>query len=289
MTVTPGQILRSIVQSRRGVLLPGAANALAARVIEELGYEAVYITGAGVSNTWLGMPDLSLIGLSEIAAHTSVIREAVSLPIVVDADTGFGNAVNVHHTVRTLERAGANAIQIEDQALPKKCGHFSGKAVISKQEMVDKIKAALDARRSEDCLIMARTDSRAIEGFESAADRCRAYREAGADIIFFEAPETMEELKAVPSTVDAPHLVNIVVGGKTPMVPTKQLGDMGFSLVLYANVALQAAVQGMTLALRALKDGGDVSETSGLVTSFANRQALVKKQLFDDLEKRYGD
>jgi 2-methylisocitrate lyase-like PEP mutase family enzyme len=289
MTVTPGQILRSIVQSRRGVLLPGAANALAARVIEELGYEAVYITGAGVSNTWLGMPDLSLIGLSEIAAHTSVIREAVSLPIVVDADTGFGNAVNVHHTVRTLERAGANAIQIEDQVLPKKCGHFSGKAVISKQEMVDKIKAALDARRSEDCLIMARTDSRAIEGFESAADRCRAYREAGADIIFFEAPETMEELKAVPSTVDAPHLVNIVVGGKTPMVPTKQLGDMGFSLVLYANVALQAAVQGMTLALRALKDGGDVSETSGLVTSFANRQALVKKQLFDDLEKRYGD
>jgi 2-methylisocitrate lyase-like PEP mutase family enzyme len=210
------------------------------------------------------------------------------LPIVVDADTGFGNAVNIYHTVRTLERAGANAIQIEDQVLPKKCGHFSGKAVISKQEMVDKIKSALDARRSEDCLIMARTDSRAIEGFESAADRCRAYREAGADIIFFEAPETMDELKAVPSTVDAPHLVNIVVGGKTPMVPTKELGDMGFSLVLYANVALQAAVQGMTLALRALKNGGDVSETSGLVTSFANRQSLVKKQLFDDLEKRYS-
>ncbi len=288
MTATPGQVLKRIVQSRRGVLLPGAANALTARVIEELGYEAVYITGAGVSNTWLGLPDLSFIGLSEIAAHTSVIRDAVSLPIVVDADTGFGNAVNIYHTVRTLERAGANAIQIEDQVLPKKCGHFSGKAVISKQEMVDKIKSALDARRSEDCLIMARTDSRAIEGFESAADRCRAYREAGADIIFFEAPETMDELKAVPSTVDAPHLVNIVVGGKTPMVPTKELGDMGFSLVLYANVALQAAVQGMTLALRALKDGGDVGETSGLVTSFANRQSLVKKQFFDDLEKRYS-
>jgi len=288
MTPTPGQVLKSIVQSRRGVLLPGAANALTARVIEELGYEAVYITGAGVSNTWLGMPDLSFIGLSEIAAHTSVIRDAVSLPIIVDADTGFGNAVNIYHTVRTLERAGANAIQIEDQVLPKKCGHFSGKAVISKQEMVAKIKSALDARRSEDCLIMARTDSRAIEGFESAADRCRAYREAGADIIFFEAPETMDELKAVPSTVDAPHLVNIVVGGKTPMVPTKELGDMGFSLVLYANVALQAAVQGMTLALKALKDGGDVSETSGLVTSFANRQALVKKQFFDDLEKHYS-
>ena len=288
MTATPGQVLKRIVQSRRGVLLPGAANALTARVIEELGYEAVYITGAGVSNTWLGMPDVSFIGLSEIAAHTSVIRDAVSLPIVVDADTGFGNAVNIYHTVRTLERAGANAIQIEDQVLPKKCGHFSGKAVISKQEMVDKIKSALDARRSEDCLIMARTDSRAIEGFESAADRCHAYREAGADIIFFEAPETMDELKAVPSTVDAPHLVNIVVGGKTPMVPTKELCDMGFSLVLYANVALQAAVQGMTLALRALKDGGDVSETSGLVTSFANRQSLVKKQFFDDLEKRYS-
>jgi 2-methylisocitrate lyase-like PEP mutase family enzyme len=288
LTATPGQVLKNIVQSRRGVLLPGAANALTARLIEELGYEAVYITGAGVSNTWLGMPDLSFIGLNEIAAHTSVIREAVSLPIVVDADTGFGNVINMYHAVRTLERAGANAIQIEDQVLPKKCGHFSGKSVISKQEMVDKIKSALDARRSEDCLIMARTDSRAIEGFESAADRCRAYREAGADVIFLEAPENMSELKAIPLAVDAPHLVNIVVGGKTPMVSTKELGKMGFSLVLYANIALQAAVQGMTLALKALKDGGDVSEDSGLVTSFANRQALVKKQFFDDLEKRYS-
>src|SRR3546814_838036 len=151
------------------------------------------------------MPDLGFIGLGEIADHTAAIRDAVSLPIVVDADTGFGNAVNVHHAIRTLERAGANAIQIEDQVMPKKCGHFSGKAVIPKQEMVDKIKAAVDARRSEECLILARTDSRAVEGFESAADRCRAYREAGADILFLEAPESLDELAYVPRTVVAPH------------------------------------------------------------------------------------
>jgi 2-methylisocitrate lyase-like PEP mutase family enzyme len=288
MTTTPGQILKTLVQTRRGVLMPGAANALTARIIEELGYEAVYVTGAGVSNTWLGMPDLSFVGLGEIAAHTAAIRGAVSLPIVVDADTGFGNAVNMYHAIRTLERAGANAIQIEDQVMPKKCGHFAGKAVVPKEEMVDKIKAALDARQSEDCLIIARTDSRAVEGFEAAADRCRAYREAGADIIFLEAPESLDELKTIPKTVDAPHLVNIVVGGKTPMVSTEELGAMGFSLVLYANVALQAAVQGMTAALKALKDGKDVSEASGLVASFAERQSLVKKPFFDELEKRYS-
>lgn len=152
-------------------MVAGAANALAARLIEQLGFEAVYLSGAGITNTFYGVPDLGFIGLADLAQHTAATRDAVGLPIVVDADTGLGNALNVRHTVRTLERAGANAIQLEDQESPKKCGHFSGKAVISAAEAASKIKAAVDARRSDDFLIIARTDARAVEGFEAALER----------------------------------------------------------------------------------------------------------------------
>lgn len=289
MTMNPGAALRALVDQRRGVLLPGAANALAARIVEDLGFEAVYITGAGVTNTWMGLPDLGFVGLSEIAAHTSAIRDAVELPLVVDADTGFGNALNVRHTVRTLERAGANAIQLEDQKMPKRCGHFSGKEIVGTGEMVGKIKAAVDARQSRDFLIMARTDSRAGEGFEAAVERCQAFAEAGADITFLEAPESVEELAAIPARVKAPQLVNLVIGGKTPLVSTEDLRGMGFSLILYANVALQGAIRGMTDALCALKEGRDVGEASGLVATFKERQRLVRKPLYDELETRYSE
>jgi 2-methylisocitrate lyase-like PEP mutase family enzyme len=288
VTDTPGSRLKALVASRKGVLLPGASNALAARIIEDLGFEAIYVSGAGVSNAWLGAPDLGFIGLGEISAHTSAIRDAVDLPLVVDADTGFGNALNMRHTVRTLERAGANAIQIEDQLMPKRCGHFAGKSVIPTEEMVQKIKAAVDARKSEDFQIIARTDSRAIHGFQAALDRCRAFAEAGADVTFLEAPVSVEELAAIPGAIDAPQLVNLVVGGKTPILPTEEFAAMGFALILYANVALQAAIRGMNVALTALKEGRDVGETSGLLATFEERQNVVKKPLFDQLEKDYA-
>ena len=284
----PGARLRALVEARRGALLPGAANALTARIIEDLGYEAVYVTGAGVTNTWFGMPDHGFMGLTDIANHTAAIRDAVSLPLICDADTGFGNAVNVHHTVRVMERAGANAIQLEDQVMPKKCGHFSGKAIIGTEEMCGKIKAAVDARHSSDFLIMARTDARAVEGFQAAVDRCHAFEEAGADIIFLEAPESVEELRKLPGAIRSPQIVNIVIGGKTPALPAEEFAAMGFSLVLYANVALQAAIQGMKAALQALQSGADVSEASGLVASFADRQKTVRKPFFDALEKKYS-
>lgn len=287
--MTPGARLREIVQDRRGVLMPGAGNALAARVIEDLGFEVAYISGAGVTNTWFGMPDLGFMGLTDIANHTAAIRDAVELPLIVDADTGFGNALNVRHAVRTLERAGANAIQLEDQAMPKRCGHFSGKAIIDIGEMAGKIKAAVDARQSEDFLIMARTDARAVLGFEAAVERCRVLEAAGADIIFLEAPESVEELRALPQSIASPQIVNLVVGGKTPILPTSDFAAMGFSLVLYANVALQAAVAGMQKALGALKDGHDVGEASGLVATFKERQRLVKKPFYDALEQTYAD
>lgn len=289
MTNHPGAVLRRLVEARRGVLLPGAANALTARLIEDLGFEAVYVTGAGVTNTWFGMPDHGFMGLGDIAAHTSAIRNAVSLPLICDIDTGFGNAVNVHHTVRVMERAGASAVQIEDQVSPKRCGHFSGKAIIDTREMCGKIKAAVDARDSRDFLIMARTDARAVLGFEAAVERCHAYEEAGADIIFLEAPESVEELRALPRAIRAPQLVNIVVGGRTPVLPTAEFAAMGFALVLYANVALQAAITGMSRALTALKAGKDVSEASGLVATFAERQGVVRKPFFDALEQKYAE
>src|SRR5437764_9639498 len=173
--------LRVLAEARRGVLVPGAFNALSARVIEDLGFEAIYVTGAGVTNMWFGMPDQGFMGLAEIADHTARIRDAVELPLIVDADTGFGNALNVVHTVRTLERAGADCIQFEDQVAPKRCGHFNGKEVVSTEEAVAKIKAAVDARRDPDLLILARTDACATHGFEAAIERAQKMSEAGAD------------------------------------------------------------------------------------------------------------
>ena len=281
------QQLRQLAQARRGVLVPGAFNALSARVIEDLGFEAIYITGAGVTNMALGLPDQGFMGLAEIAEHTARIRDAVGLPLLVDADTGFGNALNVYHTVRTLERAGADCIQLEDQVAPKRCGHFSGKEVISTDEAVGKIRAAVDARRDADLLIMARTDAAATHGFEAAVERAQRFAEAGADILFVEAVTSADDIRALPRRLGPPQLMNMVIGGKTPIVGASELGQLGYGLVLYANAALQGALAGMQKALGALRDSGQVLESSGLVTPFAERQRLVGKPAWDALEQRY--
>ena len=280
--------LKSLAEARRGVLVPGAFNALSARVIEDLGFEAVYVTGAGVTNMWFGLPDQGFMGLGDIADHTARIRDAVSLPLIVDADTGFGNALNVHHTVRTLERAGADCIQFEDQVAPKRCGHFSGKEVIPTEEAVGKIKAAVDARRDPDLLIMARTDAAAIHGFEAAVERAQKFAEAGADILFVEAVTTAEEIRALPQRLAKPQLMNMVIGGRTPICNATELGELGYGFVLYANAALQGAVAGMQKALTVLRDDKEVQESSGLVATFAERQRLVGKPQWDALEKRYA-
>lgn len=280
--------LKSMVEARRGMLVPGAFNALSAKVIEDLGFEAIYVTGAGVTNMWFGMPDQGFMGLSEIADHTARIRDAVSVPLIVDADTGFGNALNVHHTVRTLERAGADCIQFEDQVAPKRCGHFSGKEVISTEEAVSKIKAAVDARRDSDLMIMARTDAAATHGFEAAVERAQRFAEAGADILFVEAVTTAAEIRALPLRLNKPQLMNMVIGGKTPIFNANELAEMGYGIVLYANAALQGALTGMQKALAVLRDEKEVQESSGLVTSFAERQRLVDKPHWDKLEKRYS-
>jgi 2-methylisocitrate lyase-like PEP mutase family enzyme len=285
MPVSHIEALRAMLREERGVLLPGAPNALAARIVADLGFKAVYLTGAGLTNMHLGLPDLGFMDLSQVAAHVLAIRGVIDLPLIVDADTGFGNAVNVTHTVRTLEQAGASAVQLEDQHAPKRCGHFSGKELIPLEEMLGKVMAAVDTRR-QNLVVIARTDACAVEGFEAAIARAGRYIEAGADVTFVEAPETLADLRAVPRRLEAPQLINMVLGGKTPIVDQSAAAEMGFSLVLYANAALQGAVHGMQTTLSALKKDGILAEDA--VTSFAERQRLVGKPAFDALEVRYA-
>lgn len=280
--------LKALAEARRGILVPGAFNALSAKVIADLGFEALYVTGAGVTNMWLGMPDQGFMGLADIADHTARIRDAVDLPLIVDADTGFGNALNVRHTVRVLERAGADCLQIEDQVAPKRCGHFSGKEVISTEEAVSKIKAAVDARRDADLLIMARTDAAATHGFEAAVERAHRFAEAGADILFVEAVTNETEVRALPQRLhQRPQLMNMVIGGRTPIFGAEELASLGYGLVLYANAPLQGAVAGMQKALTLLRQTQRIDEDPTVVVSFAERQRLVNKAEWDALEKRY--
>jgi 2-methylisocitrate lyase-like PEP mutase family enzyme len=283
----PDRDLRNILTPGAAALLPGAANALTARVIEDAGFSALYVTGAGIANTYLGTPDIGLTTATEIADHVWRIRDAVSIPLVVDADTGFGNALNVQRTVRLLERAGAGAIQIEDQVFPKRCGHFEGKDVIPASEMVRKIQAAVDARQHDSTLILARTDAYAIEGLSGAVERAAMYRDAGADLLFVEAPQTTAELGSIPSRVPGPHICNLVFGGKTPLLPRDQLGGMGYAGVLYANAALQAAVKAMARVLGHLHSSGTLAGMEDALVSFDERQRLVNHARFKALEERF--
>lgn len=283
----PGEILKRKVSKRSGLLVAGASNALAARAIEQIGFEAVYLSGAGITNSFYAIQDLGFITLNDLVCHTSAVRDAVQIPIIVDADTGFGNELNVRHTVRSLERAGANAIQIEDQVMPKKCGHFNNKQVVPVADAASKIKAAVDARTSADFLVIARTDAIAIEGFDAAIERSQRFIEAGADMTFVEAPTSVEELGRIPQMLAVPQLANVVVGGRTPTLDQKEFARMGFGMVLYANAALQGAMLGMMTALDHLYKTGRLDESGGLVASFETRQELVQRSLFDSLTSKY--
>jgi 2-methylisocitrate lyase-like PEP mutase family enzyme len=279
--------LRSMLTPGAALLLPGVANALAARIVADQGFTAAYVTGAGIANTFLGVPDIGLVTVTELAEHVAAIRAAFPGPLVVDADTGFGNPLNMVRTVELLERAGADALQIEDQVFPKRCGHFAGKEVIPASEMVEKVKAAVDTRRDRDLLIIARTDAIAPEGFEAAIERAAAYHDAGADVTFVEAPTSMEQIAAIPRRLPWPQLANIVLGGRTPELPNEKLKELGYAGVIYANVALQAAVKGMQAALGELRRKGHMGEAIGMVADFAERQRLVHKDDYDALERKY--
>jgi len=283
----PTTTLKTIFNRRDAAILAGAANGLFARIIEDLGYEAVYVTGAGIANMYLGAPDIGLTTLTELANHVAAISDAVAVPLLVDADTGFGNPVNMVRTMKVLERAGAAGLQIEDQVFPKKCGHFDGKEVVPLQEMLAKIKAAVDTRRDDDLQIVARTDARAVLGLQAAIDRAGAMIEAGADVTFIEAPTSAEELAQIAKSLAVPQVANVVFGGRTPELGHQKFAELGFGCVLYANAALQAALKASHEVLMALKQDGSLSSVANRLAGFAVRQQVVSKPKYDELERRY--
>lgn len=234
--------LRQALGADEAILAPGAYDALSALMVERAGFQAAYVSGASIAYTQLGRPDIGLVSVSEVVDVVARMRERVALPLIVDADTGYGNALNVQRTVKALERAGASAIQLEDQQAPKRCGHLQGKALISPDEMAGKVRAAVDARSDPQTLIVARTDAIAVEGFERALDRAALYLDAGADVLFVEAPQTIEQMKAITAAFArrAPLLANMVEGGKTPMLSRAQLGELGFRLVIAPGALVRA-------------------------------------------------
>jgi 2-methylisocitrate lyase-like PEP mutase family enzyme len=281
-------VLNQARQKDQCLVLPGAYDALSARIIESQGFEAVYLTGAGFANSGLGVPDIGLVTASELRDHVARVADVVSIPLVVDADTGFGNAINMRRTIRMLERAGASAIQIEDQVFPKKCGHFSGKDVISLNEMIQKIHAAVDARDSNDLQIIARTDSRAVFSLDVALERAAAFKEAGADIIFVEAPESIEEMRIIGKSSDLPLVANMVEGGKTPLKTVEELSALGFSIALFANAALRSAQKAVTETMSELKKTGSTNGVLHALSGWEDRQNAVGKSYFDELESKYS-
>ena len=236
--------LRELLAGPEPVLAPGAYDALSARLVERAGFPAVYMTGFGASASLLGRPDVGLLSFDEMAGHARRLAQAVSVPLIADADDGYGNPLNVMRTVREYAAAGVAALHIEDQVAPKRCGHMEGKEVIDAAEMVEKVRAAVEARGDGELLIIARTDARAVEGFDSALERARRYREAGADALFVEAPETEQEIEAVAAAFpDVPLVFNWVDGGKTPQLALDRIRELGFALVIYPVTTLFATAR----------------------------------------------
>lgn len=286
MTMT--RRLRELLARPAPLMAPGAADALTARLIARHGFEAIYMTGAGTSAVRLGMPDVGLLTMNEMVDNAQRIAEASRLPLIADADTGYGGPVNVQRTVRAYERAGVAAIHIEDQQWPKRCGHLAGKSLIPVEEMVAKIRAGLDARTDPDFVLIARTDALAVEGFERAVERCRRYEEAGADMIFLEAPSEKDHLAAIPKAFRKPAVYNMASSGKTPFLPVEEIGKLGFKLVIYPNFALLSAISAISSTLSELRRTGSIAEVAKRIATFQEFFDLVGMREVQEAEARYG-
>ena len=260
------------------VLAPGIYDALTGLIAAKAGAKAVYLSGASIAYTRFGRSDIGLVSVSEVHDTLAAITDRIDIPVIVDADTGFGNALNVQRTVRQFERVGASAIQLEDQSFPKRCGHLAGKTLVSENEMVGKIKASLDTRKNENTLIVARTDARAVEGLDAALDRAAAYRDAGADILFIEAPQSLEEMKNITTTFgdELPLLANMVEGGKTPISSVNELKDIGYHLAIFPGGAVRAIAHHLN------------AYYSGLLRDGNNKKFSEKMYDFDGLNEVIG-
>lgn len=268
------------------LLLPGASDALTARILEDIGFAAVYATGAGLANSAYGWPDLGMLGMSEVVEHAGRIADAVDVPVVVDADTGYGGPLNVARTVRELERHGVAGIQIEDQVSPKRCGHFAGTEVVDETEMVGRITAAARARRNPETVLIGRTDATGSLGLDTAIARGRLLAGAGADVVFVEAPRTVGDLARIPAEIDAPTLVNVVEGGATPQLPLQEYADLGFAVVLYANTAMRLAAEAVRQGARRLLRDGDSTSLTDRILPWDERQRLVRRDEHQALAER---
>ena len=281
-------MLKSIIKTEM-LLAPGIYDALSGLIAEQSGAKAVYLSGASIAYTRFGRSDIGLVSVSEVHDTLAAVTDRIKVPIIVDADTGFGNALNVQRTIRSFERAGAAAIQIEDQSFPKRCGHLDGKVLIKKDEMVGKVKAAVDSRKTSDTLIIARTDARAVEGLQEAIDRAHAYHEAGADVLFIEAPRSVDELKLIRKSFDLniPLLANMVEGGKTPVKTANDLKSLGFNIVIFPGGAVRAAAFQLQEYYAGLLENGSNSEFSKRMHDFDSLNAVIGTPELLSIGKKY--
>lgn len=266
--------LRDYISAQSMVIAPGAYDGLSARLVEQAGFSAVYASGGAIARS-MGLPDIGLLSLTEVAERLRQMTAVTTIPVIADADTGFGNINNVKRTVSLFEQAGVSAFHLEDQTFPKRCGHLDNKTLIPVEEMVQKCKAALEARSDDDTLIIARTDAIAVEGFESAINRALAYEQAGADMIFVEAPTSVEQIQTIAQSIQAPLLINMFAGGKTPLLGTAELAEMGYRVVIIPSDTQRAAIYGMQKVLASIQAGGDSSPFKENMVSFNEREEIV--------------
>ena len=277
-----------MLKSKKPLVIPGVYDALGAKIAQKVGFEAMFQTGYGTSATLFGMPDYGFIGATETIDNARRICRAVSVPVIVDSDTGYGNALSVWKLVKELESAGASGIFLEDQRWPKRCGHMQGKEVISQEEYTEKLSAAIDAREDKDFIIVARTDARATEGLDAAIERGKQNKKTGADAVFVEAPRSIEEMKKIGKEINAPLVANMIEGGATPSSSAEDLNKMGFKIVLYPLSVLYANTSATMSILTELKKSGTTSKSKQKIVSFDQFNELVELSKFRKMEKRYG-
>jgi 2-methylisocitrate lyase-like PEP mutase family enzyme len=285
--MNPRQVLKQLLKRNKLLVAPGCFDGLSARLVEEAGFEAAYLSGGAVARS-MGIPDIGLVTMSEVIERAAQVVSAVRIPVIADADTGYGNAVNLVRTVREFERTGAAAIHIEDQITPKRCGHLDGKEVIPLAEMEKKLAAALASRTDPDFCVIARTDARGVHGFDDAIQRGRAFAKLGVDAVFVEAPQSEAELEEIPRALpDVPLLVNVFKGGKTPMLPVDRLQQMGYRIAIYPSETQRAGIYAMRVALGLLKREGTTEAMDAALTTFRERDQIVGLDDWQRLEREY--
>lgn len=279
--------LRALIKKGDTLIAPGVFDGLSARMVENAGFKLIYASGGAIARS-VGYPDLGQLSMTEVSDRLAHITEVTSLPVIADADTGYGNVLNVHRTVRIFERLGVAALHMEDQDFPKRCGHLDGKKLVSKTEMVQKIRAARDGLHDPDFVLIGRTDAIAVEGFDSAIERALAYVEAGADMAFVEAPESVEQIEKIAQHITQPKLINMFYGGKTPLVPMKKLQDLGYSIVIIPSDLQRAIIYTMGTVLSTIKNNGDSSAIKDQLATFNERETIVGTDDYLQLDAKFN-